>query len=138
MANVEQFPTTGAKNSVLYRGHCIPPGLAWRLKKWNPGLVGTVGEYEGHGDQMHFNPTFSFTERNVRSTLDSALIAEERVSVTCYCFHTRQETANTSSALCAWNALSSRGGIIVFCLQFDNHHGYKWERVNFQRAQMGI
>lgn len=54
----------------------------------------------------------------------------------------RRHAGNTRSALsptlCAQDALSSGVCIIIFCLQFDNLHGYKWKSVNFQRAWMGI
>lgn len=46
MANVEQFPMTEAKNSILHGGHCISPGFCLattpphkKSKKSNPGPV---------------------------------------------------------------------------------------------------
>ena len=62
MANVEQFPMTEAKNSILHRGHCISPGFCLATNpphtKKEQKIKSRPCQYKGQGDRVHFTSGF--------------------------------------------------------------------------------
>lgn len=63
MANVEQFPMTEAKNSILHGGHCICPGFCLATTPPPPPqkeqeIKSRPRQYKGQGDRVHFTSSF--------------------------------------------------------------------------------